>query len=80
MTLIIFTILALYILLIGSYIYGFDKVPEFHVSDILPQTKFTIIIAFRNEAKNLPNLIKSLKTLNYSKSHYEIIFVNDNFE
>jgi len=80
MTLIIFTILALYILLIGSYIYGFDKVPEFHVSDILPQTKFTIIIAFRNEAKNLPTLIKSLKTLNYSKSHYEIIFVNDNSE
>jgi cellulose synthase/poly-beta-1,6-N-acetylglucosamine synthase-like glycosyltransferase len=80
MTTIIFIILGFYILLIGSYIYGFDKVSEFHLSDILPKTKFTVIIAFRNESENLPHLIKSLNKLNYPKSHFEISFVNDDSE
>lgn len=77
MTAIIFILLGFYILLIGSYIYGFDKVSEFHLSDIPPKTKFTVIIAFRNETENLSHLIKSLNKLNYPKSHFEISFVND---
>ncbi|WP_250433221.1 glycosyltransferase family 2 protein [Hanstruepera flava] len=74
---IIFLIISIYALLIGGYIYGFNKAPDFFISDIQPQTKFTIIIVFRNEAENLPELIESLKNLNYSRNHFEIIFVND---
>lgn len=77
---VIFTILALYILLIGSYIYGFNKAQEFHIPDITPRTKFTIIVAFRNEAENLPSLIESIKNLNYKKAYFEVIFVNDESE
>lgn len=37
----------------------------------------SIVIPFRNEEKNLPALIESLRQLNYSKENFEIIFVND---
>ncbi|WP_255572906.1 glycosyltransferase [Hanstruepera marina] len=79
-TTIIFIIITIYVLLIGSYIYGFDKVPDFIILDSPSQIKFTIIIVFRNEADNLPELIQSLKNLNYSRTHFEVIFVNDDSE
>lgn len=37
----------------------------------------SIIIAFRNEEKNLTRLLASLKKLSYPIPNYEIIFVND---
>lgn len=40
-------------------------------------THFTVIVPFRNEEENLPDLIKSLENLNYSKYHFEVIFVDD---
>ena len=72
-------ITLLYLLLIGSFIIGFDRVSVFsnHDNDSIPKTKFTIIIPFRNEAENLPELITSIKRLNYPKSLYECIFVDD---
>ncbi len=42
-----------------------------------PETKFTVVIAFRNEAENLPRLLKSLQKLKYPSTFFEIIFVND---
>jgi len=38
----------------------------------------SIIIAAKNEAKNIDNLIGSLKGLNYSSEMFEVIFVDDN--
>lgn len=73
----ILIILGLYILLIGSYIYGFDKVDEFSIPDLPPQTTFSIVVAFRNESENLSGLMTSLNQLHYPKSHYEVLFVND---
>ncbi len=40
--------------------------------------KITVIIPFRNEAKNLPNLIEDLAKQSYPKNFFEVIFVNDN--
>jgi len=40
-------------------------------------TQFSIIIPFRNEAENLPNLLNSIKEIEYNKSFYEIILVDD---
>jgi poly-beta-1,6-N-acetyl-D-glucosamine synthase len=37
----------------------------------------SIVVPFRNEEKNLPACIASLKTLDYPKDLFEIIFVND---
>jgi len=73
----LFIIIVLYVLVIGALTYGFDKVAIFRVEDINVETKFSIIIPFRNEAENLPDLLESIANLKYPKSHYEIIFVDD---
>ena len=77
MTIIAIIITILYLTLIGSFVYGFDKVEEFLLKDLKPKTKFSVIIPFRNEEKNLPDLIESLSNLNYPKNMFEIIFVDD---
>jgi len=38
----------------------------------------SVIIAARNEAENIPGLIRSLKDLDYSEKLFEIIIVDDN--
>ena len=78
MTYIIFLVLFSYCALIVWFVYGFKKVPDFipdrneenHVS-------FSIVIPFRNEDSNLPSLLNSLQELKYPRSHFEILFVND---
>ncbi|MEL0644061.1 glycosyltransferase [Olleya sp. Ti.3.14] len=77
-TFVIITIL--YLFLIGFFVLGFDKVKQFRLQDITPKTTFTVIIPFRNEAKNLPELIDSLLNLNYPKHLFEVVLVNDDSE
>jgi len=67
----------LYALLIGFFVIGFNRVKTFEETFLRNQTRFTIIVPFRNEEENLPDLIKSLENLNYSKNHFEVIFVDD---
>jgi cellulose synthase/poly-beta-1,6-N-acetylglucosamine synthase-like glycosyltransferase len=66
-----------YLILITSLAIGFDKTPVFKLEDIPPKTKFSVLIPFRNEAKRLPKLLESIDTLNYNKSFFEIIFIDD---
>ena len=70
----------IYLFLIGSFIYGFDKVEVFKISDLKPKTKFSVIVPFRNETENLPKLLASILQLNYPKSMFEIILVDDDSE
>lgn len=77
MTLLFITITVTYLFLIGRFAYGFDKVESFDIEDLKQKTKFSIIVPFRNEAENLPELLQSLKTLNYPKHLFEIICVDD---
>jgi len=42
------------------------------------QIKLSLVIPFKNEKENLPDLVESLINLNYNKDLFEIIFVNDN--
>lgn len=37
----------------------------------------SIVIPFRNEAQNLNSLFQSIECLNYPKSHFEVILIND---
>ncbi|MGJ8591045.1 MAG: glycosyltransferase family 2 protein [Aquaticitalea sp.] len=80
MTLIAIIITLIYLLLIASFIYGFDKVNTFTLKDLKPKTKFSVIIPFRNEKRNLPALLESVSKLNYPKELFEIIFVDDESE
>lgn len=66
-----------YLLLIGSFIVGFNKVPDLTLNDTPLKTKFSIVIPFRNEAENLPTLLKSISKLNYPTRLFEVIFVDD---
>ena len=77
MVLISIIITLLYLLLIGSFVYGFDKVPTFKLKGIKAKTTFSILIPFRKEAENLPGLLKSIASLDYDNHLYEIIFVDD---
>ncbi len=77
MTFIILIISFFYILLIGGFVIGFKRTPVFLNEKLPPETTFSLIIPFRNEANNLPLLINSIKHLNYPKHLYECILVND---
>jgi len=74
------TIIIIYLFLIGWLIYGFDKVKDFKLQDLSVKTKFSVVIPFRNEVKNLPKLLTSISELNYPKSMFEIILVDDDSE
>lgn len=69
-----------YVLLIGSLIYGWRKIPEFSLTNSEAETRFSIIIPFRNEAENLPELLKSLNQIRYPATKFEILLVNDESE
>ena len=70
-------ILTVYIILIIDLVRGFNRLPEFIPERTTPQNNFTIIVPFRNEAKNLPSLLESFSVLNYNVDKFEIILVND---
>jgi cellulose synthase/poly-beta-1,6-N-acetylglucosamine synthase-like glycosyltransferase len=77
MIIFILCITFLYALLIGSFIYGFDKVAGFKFEESSIKTKFSVIIPFRNESENLLELLDSISKLKYLNSNFEIIFVDD---
>lgn len=70
-------ITIIYVLLIAGFIYGFEKVIPFKLTNLPSKTRFSVIIPFRNEAENLPSLLESIKALQYPRHLFEIIFVDD---
>lgn len=74
----VFTIIfAAYFLCILVLVYGFRKVPIFSSEMTQAKTRFSVIIPFRNEAENLPNLLRSINLLQYPAEMFELIFIND---
>lgn len=68
---------VIYSILILFFIIGFHKVKLFISTNSSVKSEFTIIIPFRNEAENLPELLQSISQINYPKNKFEIILVND---
>ena len=71
------TISIIYFLLIFFFIIGFQRIKEFKPEEQIGESSFSIVIPFRNEAKNLPDLLRSISHINYPKNKFEIILVND---
>jgi len=71
-------IIALYVFAISALLFGFFKVKTTVLKDDIPTTKFSVVIPFRDEAENLPELLQSIEQLNYPKNLFEIILINDN--
>lgn len=78
--LILGTVFLIYLLFIGQLIYGFNRMKRFSKKEFTPKTSFTIVVPFRNEKENLPNLLHSISLLNYPKELVEIILVDDDSE
>ena len=76
-TIILFLVILIYSVTITSLIYGFSKVNSFEYIGLIPKTKFTIIVPFRDEAENLPQLLDSFSKLNYPNDLFEVILVDD---
>jgi glycosyltransferase involved in cell wall biosynthesis len=71
------TIVFSYVLLILSFIYGFNRIPYFKYEVQQTKTAFSIVIPFRDEAERLPKLLASISNIDYTVSQFEIIFMND---
>ncbi|TPV31803.1 glycosyltransferase [Paucihalobacter ruber] len=69
--------LGIYILFIIILCVGFHKVKLFESEITDAKTRFSIIIPFRNEAENLPQLLQSLALIDYPIHLFELCFVND---
>ena len=74
---VLYLIMLFYCLVISALIYGFSKVNKYESIDLKPKTKFSIIVPFRDEAENLPDLLDSFFKLNYPIDLFEIILVDD---
>jgi cellulose synthase/poly-beta-1,6-N-acetylglucosamine synthase-like glycosyltransferase len=68
---------GIYLIAISVLIYGFTKIKNYTNSGLLPKTAFTIIVPFRDEAENLPNLLDSFSKLNYPSNLFRVILVDD---
>ena len=77
MTLILLLILLVYVVTIVQLIIGFNRIKTYHPTKSEPKTFFAIVVPFRNESKNLPTLLESIKKLNYPINLFEIILVDD---
>ena len=67
----------LYLITIGIFTLGYNKVNVFRLKNLELKTTFTVVIPFRNEATNLPNLLESISSLEYSKEFVEFVFIDD---
>ncbi len=76
-TIVLYLIILSYCFAIIALIYGFTKVNTIEYTGLMPKTKFSIIVPFRNEAENLPILLESLSKLNYPMELFEVILVDD---
>ncbi|HPW98228.1 MAG TPA: glycosyltransferase [Flavobacterium sp.] len=78
MEIIFFILIVVYAVFILQLFFGFNKIKDQSISkEYTPKTNFTIVVPFRNEAKNLSKLLASLSNLNYPKNFIEIIMIDD---
>lgn len=69
--------ILLYSFCLFRLLLGFSKLPVFELNSPKEKTKFTIVIPFRNEEKNLPQLLEKLSDIDYPSDYFEIIFIDD---
>lgn len=77
MEFIFYAVFGIYCFFIIILCIGFVNVKIFQSVNTVAQTKFSVIIPFRNEADNLPQLLQSLALLDYPHDLFEICLVND---
>lgn len=66
-----------YAILIGYYHRGWTELREYRPGEKPPNTFISVVIAARNEEKNINDLLASLQNQNYPASLFEIIIIDD---
>lgn len=74
---IILIISLLYLLLIGYLYKGVLKTPVFNYEKNQQKNRFSILIVFRNESENMPDLLDSIIQIDYPKEAFEVLLIND---
>jgi cellulose synthase/poly-beta-1,6-N-acetylglucosamine synthase-like glycosyltransferase len=70
-------IFVIYSILILSLSKGFDQLKSPEPKKNPPANQFSILVPFRNEARNLPDLLNSFMKLDYPMDKIEFILIND---
>ncbi len=70
-------LLIFYAVLIDYYRRAWNQMPEFESNDSIPATYISIIVAVRNEEKNVDALLESLSQQSYSKDLFQVIIIDD---
>lgn len=74
---VLWVLTATYVFFILFLRFGMSKLERWETEHFTANTRFSIIIPFRNEEHNLPTLLKSIAALDYPKDRYELILVDD---
>lgn len=75
---IVFVLLGLYVLLLLLYSYGWFAQKYFIASvTIVPKTRISVVVAARNESKNIEQCIQSILAQQYPTHLFELIIVDD---
>jgi poly-beta-1,6-N-acetyl-D-glucosamine synthase len=78
---ILFVFMFLYLLLFARLGQLWEKIGKRQLAPMSTETPFlSVIIPFRNESKNLPELCDCLLAQSYPKNCFEVIFINDHSE
>ncbi|MEA3451434.1 MAG: glycosyltransferase, partial [Bacteroidota bacterium] len=78
----VIVISTFYFFFVGLLTFGWLKLKSYKKNNNKNNnsSKTSIIIAFRNEEKNLPFIVEDIANQNYPKNYFEVIFVNDHSE
>lgn len=74
---IFFVLMILYAVLIDYYRRAWNQLPAFEGNNSIPSTTISVIIAVRNEEKNIISLLKSLDQQSYPKNLYQVVIIDD---
>jgi len=70
-----------YVFIMLRYSTSWDKMPEFALQKHpIPSTKLTILVAARNEDKNIENCLRSIASQQYPQALFNIILIDDHSE
>ena len=78
---VVLVVSALYLIIIAAFTFGLYNLKEkFYFFDIKNIVKVSVLIAVRNEEKNIFKLLQSLYNQTFPKELYEVIIVDDHSE
>lgn len=67
-----------YVILVVAFLKGWDRLPEVNTKHKASGSVFiSVVIPFRNEAKNLELLIESISRQRFSVHHLEVVMIDD---